>query len=282
MRTDQASEYDPMHTRHIRFEPDELREIAYLGVRRASAFMSIGLQTTEEFIPNSLSVERHSMLRFMPETISEADAKVAVQEYRSWIIGNSLRELDLNFNIFLDRAYHLIQLSKLHGTRLKVELRLPNVAGQTNVGEKYKAVMSEIGGSEPNDASMLRSLSNARNCLAHNNGIVTERYAHTNGNLEMMWIGIEGRIPDRDPPIIFPPVISDPIEVAKGERIEMAVVVRRKCFVIGSKVELTPHELQEICFLYIRLTDKVVDNFLKDLRARGIPSDPPNSQRPGA
>src|SRR6266851_245995 len=42
--------------KEIRLDFNNLRETAYLGVRRAAAFLGIGLNTTEEYIPQSLAL----------------------------------------------------------------------------------------------------------------------------------------------------------------------------------------------------------------------------------
>ena len=48
------------------------------------------------------------------------------------------------------------------------------------------------------------------------------------------------------------------------------MIEREKRFGIGQKIELTPNELHEICFYYLRLTDQVVERLTANLSARGI------------
>jgi hypothetical protein len=222
------------------------------------------------------------MWRLLPEPISEPDARTAVDEFRSWLVGNALRELDLYFSLFLDRTGLLVRFSKLHGTRVRRDHTIKDISGDTNAAKKYKTVMEELGEVKP-DASMLRSLSNARNCLSHNAGLVSGRYENYDRYLEIRWIGLEARLPDRETPVTLPPVIDKPVHVNKGERIEITVIERKKRFAPGEIIQLTPNDLQEICVYYTRLADQVIEKFAVDLAARGVlPKEMPPITRPSS
>ena len=49
--------------KQINIDFNSLREVAYLGVRRAAAFLGIGLETTEDYVPTTFSIAKHSMWR---------------------------------------------------------------------------------------------------------------------------------------------------------------------------------------------------------------------------
>jgi hypothetical protein len=266
--------------KEIRVDFNTLRETAYLGVRRAAAFLGIGLNTTEEYIPQSLTLTTLSMWRFFPEPLPEESGREAVKEFRIWLIGNALRELDTHFSLFLDNTCFAVRLSKLHGTRVKTDHIIKSIAAETNVSKKYSIVMNELGEKEA-EASMLWSLSNARNCLTHNAGIVSDRHANVGGSLEIRWLGLEARLPDREMPVVLPPVFDKPVKINKGERIEIATIERSKHFALGEKIQLTPNELHEICVYYLCLADQVVEKFAADLAARGVVAEEiPSRLRP--
>ncbi len=253
---------------HINVDFNALREVAYLGVRRAAAFLSIGLATTEDYVPISFAIEKHSSWRFLREPVPESLAKDAVKEFRSWLIGNALRELDLHFSLFLDQISWYVRLSKLHGKRVRTTHIIKTISGETNAAKKYDTVMRELGELEP-DTSMLRSLSNARNCLAHSNGVVGPRHANADGSLEIRWLGLQARLTEGEKQTILPPVF-EPIYVPGGGTIELVVTERERYFSIGEKIDLTPYDLHEICFYYLQLTDQVTTKFAADLASRGI------------
>jgi hypothetical protein len=196
-------------TRQINVDFNALREIAYLGVRRAAAFLSIGLSQTENYVPASLALLEHSNWHFFPEPLAEPAGQAAVKEFRAWLIGNALRELDLHFSLFLDSIGSLEKLSKLHGTRVRSDHRIKQTSGETNAAKKFETVMRELGEAMP-DASMLWSLSNARNCLTHTIGIVTERHAKSDGTLLIRWLGLEARLVQGEHQIVIPPVFLPP------------------------------------------------------------------------
>jgi hypothetical protein len=249
----------------------KLREIARKGVSRAAAFLSVGLSVTENYVPASLALEKDSMWRFFPEPVPEQIGKEAVREFRFWLVGNALRELDLHFSLFLDSTWAMLAWSKLHRTRVSSAYTVKQISGETNAAKKFSMLMRELGDAKP-DTSMLWSLSNARNCLTHNVGVVIPRYANSDQTLLIRWIGFEARLQQGEQYIVMPPVMDmlqapDP---SKEADVVLAVVEREKRFAAGEKIELTPGELHEICFYYLRLTDQVMERFSADLAARGI------------
>lgn len=271
MRGKARSKRPRVTRKEIRLDRNTLRETAYLGVRRAAAFLAIGLNTTEEYIPQSLALTNLSMWHLFPEPLPEQSAREAVKEFRTWLISNALRELDAHFSLFLDNTCFAVRLSKLHGTRVRTDHVIKMITAETNAAKKYGIVMNELGEDKPG-ASMLWSLSNARNCLTHNRGVVTDRYSNSSGSLSIKWLGIQGRLVQGEHQIILPPIFDalqapDP---SKEAFVEIAMIEREKRFGIGQRIELTPNDLHEICFYYLRLTDQVVERLTANLAARGI------------
>jgi len=264
-------------------DPKQLREIGKQGVRRAAAFLGIGLPLTETYIPSSLALEQHSMWRFFPEPVPEPLGRDAVREFRSWLVGNALRELDTYFSLFLDETWKLLTWSKLHGTAVSSTHTVKQISDETNAAKKLRLVMRTLGDEEP-DTSMLWSMSNARNCLTHNLGLVAPRYAKSDGALLIRWTAFEARIQQRTQYIVVPPVIIDGLQAPDPSQeadVVMAIVEREKRFAIGEKIELTPGELHEICVYYSRVTDLVTEKFIADLVARGIgPAQHPSGSAP--
>lgn len=268
---DQATGAEPITRVHMTIDFAKLRDIAYLGVRRAAAFLSIGLSRTENYIPASLALSEHSNWRFFPEPLPEAAGHDAVKEFRSWLIDNALRELDLRFSLFLDATTSLRKWSELHEVRVRSDHKINENLNQTNAAKKFTRLMKELWIPTP-DASMLWSLSNARNCLSHAAGIVTLRHANSDGYLSIRWLGLEPRIAQGDKYTVVPPVFDSLQAPDPSQEADLIIVVveREKQFGLGTKVELSAYDLHEICFYYQQLTEQVLQQFAAYLRARGI------------
>jgi hypothetical protein len=99
----------------------KLKEMSALGVRRAAAFLGIGLNSTNTLEGLSLALTDQSMWRFFSEPEPEATIKEAVSEFRIWITGNALRELDAHFSLFLDEVWFTLEFAKLHGTKVPTD-----------------------------------------------------------------------------------------------------------------------------------------------------------------
>jgi hypothetical protein len=265
---------------HLRIDLRQLKEMSAVGVRRAAAFLGIGLNATSREAPPPLALTDQSMWRFFPTPEPLDVAKAAVAEFRLWVVGNALRELDAHFSMFLDQVWTNLQIAKLHGTSVPSDHVIKGSAGNTNAANKLGRLLGELGAENP-DGGSLRSLSNTRNCLVHAHGIVTERHAHTDGALEVKWLGLEARLQQGEHYVVFGPEILDRHGIqapdsTKEAEVIVAVVERVRRFKLGERVILTPYELHEICFNYQRMTDKVIHAFQAFLAAKGI--FPPNPE----
>ncbi len=248
----------------------KLKEMSALGVRRAAAFLGIGLNSTNTLEGLSLALTDQSMWRFFSEPEPEATIKEAVSEFRIWITGNALRELDAHFSLFLDEVWFTLEFAKLHGTKVPTDHTIKGIAHDTNVASKFEKVLGSLG-KKDDDGGKLRSLSLARNCLSHSHGVVTNRHANSEGSLEIRWLGLESRLQQGEDYVVIGPKIDgmgvqapDP---SKEARLVVVVVERRKTFAVGERITLEPIDLHEICFNYLQLTDKILEplqGFLTD------------------
>src|SRR6185437_15244540 len=102
-------------TVHIDLDLDKLQQVSLLGVRRAAAFIAVAFNSTENWC-GALGLPSHSMWQFFPDTPPPELVSNIVTEFRSWVVGNALRELDAAFNEFIDRAWAGFEWCKLHGT----------------------------------------------------------------------------------------------------------------------------------------------------------------------
>ncbi len=272
---------------HLKIDLDQLKEVSLHSVRRAAAFLAIGLNSTADWRTQSLSLGSHSTWRFLPEPATEALLEEATFEYRNWVIGNSLRELDSGFNIFLDQAWNALSLALLSGTRIRSDHVVKSIEADTNAASKYEKLI-RASNAEPKDLETLRSISNLRNRLSHARGLVTARHANTNGELIVRWLGLETRLHQDGKYVVIPsPVPPQGIRVSdpdKPAEVVAVVVQRERKFRIGHSVSLEPAELHEICWGYLVRTDEIISAILAEMGRRGValasPAQSENARAP--
>jgi len=251
----------------------KLKEMSALGVRRAAAFLGIALNSTGGAATPALALTDHSMWRFFPFPEPEAVVKEAVAEFRLWVTGNALRELDAHFSLFLNEVWFSLEVAKLHGTEVPAGYEIKGIANDTNAASKFEKVFEALG-QKNDDGGALRSLSLARNSLSHSHGVVTNRHTNLDGGLEIKWLGLESRIQQNEKYVVIGPTFDgigvqapDPSEDAS---LVVVVVERKKVFAVGQRIMLDPLDLHEICFNYLKLTDKLLLVFQEFLKERGI------------
>lgn len=277
----QAEPAAQQHILHI--DLDQLQQIALIGVRRAASFMAVGLNSTKGDELPSLVLSTESMWRFFPDPAPDALAQEAVREFRAWVIGNGLRELDAHFNRFLDAVWPAIQLGKLHGQKVPWTFTPDDISGDTNASKKCSKIMQEIGGDD-SQAGRLWTLTNARNCLTHAAGIVGKRHANEGDHMRVLWMGLESRLKQGDNEVVIDKVIGPEGLMAPDPSKEAAIVVvvveREKVFPIGQPVALEPSELHEICWYYSHLSGVVTTALTAFFAAAGLVQQTPPPAAP--
>lgn len=255
----------------FRLDLTQLREVSYKGIRRAAGFLGVGLNSLPS-APTSAALDQDSMWRFLPDPLPEQVASQLVGEFRIWLIANAFREIDLHFGLFIDDVWRFGQWARLHNSRVSWDHSVSDISQETNAASKYAKTLSSLEVADQ-DVSLLWSLSNTRNCLTHNAGVVRERDAKVDGQIAVKWLGLETRLQQGDDYIVFGPgrygvQAPDP---SKEAEVVTVVVERDKRFSIGQRIELSAAELHEICFYYMRLTDQLVQNLVEYCDRLGIP-----------
>ncbi|MDR6530951.1 hypothetical protein J2800_001690 [Caulobacter rhizosphaerae] len=245
-------------------------EIAAVGVRRAHAFMAIGLQATEGGPVKSARLPMTFSFQVLPDPLPDELAEKITEEYQAWLTGSGLRELDLYFSLFIDRLWWIADAAELAGQRVPWD----HVIGgsfdkDTNVARKVSKVAERIG-CQVSKVSYFDSLSRARNSLIHGSGQVRDRDA-LDGILLLRWMCPEvsmrqnggEEIIRHDSPSME---VTDP----NGAEIIMRFAEREKPFALGEKIKILPHELSEICFFYQHQASVLIRSLEVFLRDRGM------------
>src|SRR4051794_28255129 len=102
----------------IKLDLDRLKKIADIGVRRTSAFLKLGGRLADMEIPDDMTLDGGIAFNFWPKELPKEAKEELRQEFRAWLVGSCLRELDQHLGIFLDNAWRTLELAELHGKRL--------------------------------------------------------------------------------------------------------------------------------------------------------------------
>lgn len=261
----------------IKLDLDKLAAIMNIGVRRASAFLKLGTQIDDADVPADMSLAGGIAFSFWPKDLPESTRKEIADEFRAWLIGSCLRELDQYLGMFLDEAWRLIQLSELHGKRLPSSEQVEfdrKFVHETNTARKYGVLREKVGAEIADDC--YASFSLVRNSLTHGIGRVRARDCNSEGQLDVMWISPEMVIQDGDVEYVCRAEVFDGYQVrsSEGATVGVRFVKRSKNFKLGQKIEFSPHELAEICFFYKQQADVVRAAIFEFLKSKGILPNP--------
>ena len=263
-------------TVHLHFDLDNLKISSHRNVKRCAAMLAIAMNSTSDWRQQSLSLTSESMYNFLNDPNSDELRELVTKEFRIWVAGNILRELDAGFSLFLDRAWSMLAWSKHHGSAIKSDYTIKTIESDTNSAKKYERIM-RAADADPIDGESLRSLSTLRNCLAHAQGIVTDRHRNTPTALVANWRAWEMRLyQDGDYSVLTSAIIEPDKQIpdqTKPAQLVGVVVDRRREFCLGEPIVLTPLDLHEICWGYLTRTDEVIGAIQRDMLSRGISTD---------
>lgn len=269
------SEDKPAITAKISINLADMLQIAHVGVLRASAFLKIGLHDLHGDHHADFDLSGGVHYRFWPNQISRETVETTVDEYRHWLIGSCLKELDQYFSLFLDRAWWVLELALLNNTRVASgHMFDQKFAGTTNVATKINRVAAVVG-FRP-EMECFESLSLARNALTHGAGRVRDRDCNDNNDLLLTWIAATMIIKDGDREVVYRDTPADTYQVESPDGAEVILRFDRQYarYQIGQKVELSSHNLAEICAFYSQQASLVHDKILECLRRLGIANMP--------
>ena len=267
-----AAEAGPKRA-EINLDLDQLVSIMHVGIRRSSAFLKLGIQIADLEMPGDMVLTGGMSFNFWPNNLSDEVKEGIRKEFRAWLIGSCLRELDQHLSLFLDQAWHLLRLSELHGKTLPSSEMIEfdkRFAAETNTSRKFAALKEKIDIEIAADSH--NSLSLARNSLTHGMGRVRSRDCNRDSALEVLWISPEGFLQDGDKEILLRDAVFERylISSPEGATVTLRFTKHRKIFKLGEQIEFSAHELAEICFFYHQQAEVTKAGMLNYFKAKGI------------
>lgn len=253
---------------------DQMRDRVGVGIRRASAFLNIGLHAVRDIESIGFGIDAGTIYHFWPEDLPEGVKNEVATEYEAWLLGSCLKELDIFYSLFLDEVWFAIQLLSLHGKPLSTEQKFDEkFAKNTNVANKQKIIAEKLLIDDHYD--QLNSLSLARNCLTHAAGIVRRGFDCNNENRDMLvlrWRAMDTYAVRSGVEI---KMVSFPFDTWQlpGEG-EIQIVMRfndqSQVFPADSKVVLDQTVIAQLCLFYDIICNEVIQGCMNLYRKNGI------------
>ncbi len=258
----------------INVNVDEIRNIVSVSIRRTSAFLRFGLDELNTRDGGNFNLAAGVNYQFWPEVITTDERNDARDAYRSWLVGCGLRELDQYYSIFLDKVWWAIEVGEKHGTALPAGFKFDaKFAELTNVAEKQKRVTKKLG--SHNFSEELKSLSKARNCLAHNTGMVRSPNDCNNAaldTLEIKWLAFDMLAIRGGKERIIDKLPFDTNELPGEGDTKVAVRFGQRvlAFPAGTRVNLTLSQIAEFCVFYNNMAEKTIEGLLNFFLSKGL------------
>ena len=260
----------------IRIDLTTVTQPALVAVKRAAAFLAMGFRAVNLPPPTELNVDQHSMVTFFSSPLSSQLADDVVIQFRIWLIGAALRELDAGYSLYLDGVFQAATMIKERVASDNIMRRkaTKTFIADTNVANKLSTLRKSFG-LRVNSQSHIERVSMARNVLQHAAGIVRERECVHHGNFELTWLGFDTRMVGKSTGAvenIINDVLREPFmsQDPEGCWIEIVFVDRKRIFAKGDIVDLTPHNLHEICNMYQMQAIDIHNNLAEYATEQGV------------
>lgn len=231
------------------------------ALRRATAFLGYAVNSTDG--PPLRSVRLKAPIELsvgVPDPLPMEQRQIFQRDFRNWAIGQALIELDQSYQRFVASSIETRNdLEQFRAHRTLCAAQKPNLANTWAVHEQFYSSGGPADQGRLDEAGYLRSLGNARNCLAHDSGSVTERRLTEGDTMPVRWPGRdmyqtlhngERQILPRE----------RPIKIRRkdvGTTLSVEQVVRERIYRTGDILVFSPTDLSEIIFFYQSLAMQI-------------------------
>ena len=248
-----------------------LRSPMIKSLHRVEVFIGYAHHTTRGEPLSSVRLEAPMALSVgVPSSIPEAQRKPYQDDYRGWIVGQALIEIDQSYQRF---AACCLEILRYVDAAIKTGRHYRGKQPSENTWNLHKAVYDHLKDRSERhiqESSFLRTLGNARNCLVHDSGIVTERRTNDGDRLRIRWRGYDCTAADDAGEVITLPR-DKRISIAEagvGRMINLNVVTRELLHRVGDRVSLTHYDLSEILFFYSDLFNVLCQDLQKIIETK--------------
>lgn len=262
----------------VNIDPRKLRAIVEVGARRASAFLTLSLQNLDSVPVQDFEITSGMSYRFWPDNLTDDIIASAKDEYRKWITSACFRDLEQHYSRFLDEVGTIAEIALVHGRTVQAGTAFgTQYRNNPNIAAKQQ-MLSDSLGSESHFAE-LNSISLARNCLAHNLGIVRPRDCNNPERTELcvQWLAFDFLAERGGAQITIDQLPFDTSELPGEGESQLSIILRQKqvTFTVNQRIVLTEAQISQICFFYTIVAGKVLAGLIALLTRLGIiPTNP--------
>lgn len=276
--------------KEIEINLDRIAHPIAVGVQRAALFMGLGLNAIARedvtdvalsSVPHPRALDSYPM-DFIPRDPPRETLAQYKEEFSTWLVGASLRELMEHVALTLDMMHE----AALFALSARDPAKLGSLGGppedlhrsfveRKGVPEKLQALRDRFGIWTPHEEALC-ALYRARNCLTHGLGIVTKKAADEAGRLNMAWIGMVIELVGTESGTVWQ--FSEMVGVALPEASEVRLrfVERVKEVQVGERIRFSHDELAEVCyFVGTPVASSLSESFIAFMKRLGVPLEAP-------
>jgi hypothetical protein len=252
----------------VQIDFDKLREVVAFGVRRATVFMGLASNAAAIDPPISHVLSDRSQFQTVPVDVAPEVRAAFLQEFERWVIANAFRELAETFSLFLTEV-HTVYVAFDRGTITVGDLQKIEKAFSFKGLNDQFLTLSSLLRIDPVFASMIKSVNQARNCMAHRRGIVGQQDVDEPAwTFTFHWRTFALTTPDgKDLSQLLN--LGLPAETGENQAILVGPVNRSKTFAIGEPIHFARYELNEICFGMTLAMERVRADLIEFGRSKG-------------
>jgi hypothetical protein len=129
----------PIRAINVSLDFRQPEELMSKGIRRAYAFMTLGLHAAGDKSITDLRLDSNFQIRFLPEKLTPEQIADTKHHFALWIAGNGLRELDQFCASALDNLHSILVVAEFHGARVDFSAfrqRIKVMRADTNLANK--------------------------------------------------------------------------------------------------------------------------------------------------
>ncbi len=250
-----------------------MKDIAYRGVRRAAAFVGLGVNVARDDQFKKYQLSEYSALRIMPDDLNDKSIAHVKEEFEKWVILNGVRELVESFGLFLDKVHTVCLLMATQKKQLSSEdaEKFGPAFEWKGVEEKLSILTNRFGITSDKE-KYFTSINQIRNCITHRKGRIGPEDLRGDKSFQLTWWGFDiyAETPSGEKHSLTPPLPKGGLLLKEGGKIMLQVKDRIIEYRLGDIVTLSPKELIEICYLVQLTTDDMVKSSYDYAKKIGI------------
>lgn len=255
-----------------------LQRTLQASIQRAVELVSFGLAASREGTVGPLELPG-AVFQLKLAGDQTSDLERVRENFETWTLANGLRDCAESLNVFVDRCRDVCALYSF-GPSASIPAEQWNQrvveGGQSfrwmGLSKKLNHLEDDYDPKlRPTVSDDLLTISAARNCLVHRQGIVDDVDKNSGDGLLVSWVKPQLEIDSSEGRTELVP----PVSVEAGSTIHFAQVKATKLFRVKDRIRFDAREFSELCWTFFRFGQELVRAVEDYGRARGIPSRQP-------